>query len=310
MMSGMSDSTLPFSPPPVTGIFYHPSFSRKSYLTQGSRLFDFPRALKPFLDNPRFRLYESPPIPEELILKVHTRELLEGVRRDPLCSTAWHSAGGVVMAAEKIASREIRNGFAFIGAGGHHSGKDFFGGFCCFNDVVLAIHTLRESHGIRRIAILDTDAHHGDGTRALVRDDPDVLHVCVCSMNQESADGAKVDITAPGADRWSFLPQGRVEDDVDVRYARAASEAFESRVRAFRPEFIFWYFGFDTHSGDYGDLGLSVEADKQIAIMVKNLAAEICCGRLEVVLGGGSMSEIARTVIPPVIQILGDETIG
>ncbi len=306
----MSMATLPFSAPPITGIFYHPSFSRKSYLTQGARLLDFPRALKPFLDNPHFRLYESPAISEELILKVHTRELLEGVKRDPLCSTAWHSAGGVVMAAEKIASREIRNGFAFIGAGGHHSGKDFFGGYCCFNDVVLAIHILREDHGIRRVAILDTDAHHGDGTRALVREDPDILHVCLCSVTQESADGTNIDVTAPGAYRWSFFPQTPADEDIDLLYARVASEAFEPRVRSFRPEFIFWYFGFDTHSGDYGDLGLGVEADKQIAIMLKRLASEVCCGRLEVVLGGGSMSHIARTVIPPVIQILGDEKIG
>lgn len=304
----MSESSERFSAPPVTGIFYHPSFSRKSYLTQGSRLFDFPKALKPFLDDPRFRLFESPPISEELILKVHTPDLLEGVKRDPLCSTAWHSAGGVVLAAEKIASRDIRNAFVFIGAGGHHSGKDFFGGYCCFNDVVLAIHTLRESHGIRRVAILDTDAHHGDGTRALVRNDPDVLHVCICSMDQESPDGTKVDITAPGASRWSFFAQGASDDDVDARYVRAALEAFEPRVRGFRPELIFWYFGFDTHRGDYGDLGLSVEADKQIAIMMKRLASEMCCGRLEVVLGGGSMSNIARTVIPPVIRILGDES--
>ena len=305
----MTESSPRVSTPPVTGIVYHPSFSRKSYLTQGSRLFDFPKALKPFMDNPRFRLFESPPISEELLLKVHTRDLLEGVRRDPLCSTAWHSAGGVVLAAEKIASNEIRNAFVFIGAGGHHSGKDFFGGYCCFNDVVLAIHTLRESHGIQRIAILDTDAHHGDGTRALVRDDPNVLHVCVCSMDQESSDGTKVDIRAPGASRWCFPPGGPVDDDVDTRYVRAASEAFEPRVKSFRPELIFWYFGFDTHQGDYGDLGLSVEADKQIATMMKRLASETCCGRLEVVLGGGSMSSIARTVIPPVIQILGDEAI-
>ena len=56
---------------------------------------------------------------------------------------------------------------------------------------------------LKRIAILDTDAHHGDGTRALVRNDPDVLHVCICSSNYESEDGAKVDIAAPGRSWFS-----------------------------------------------------------------------------------------------------------
>lgn len=305
----MSHEPLRSDRSPVTGIFYHPSFSRKSYLTQGSRLFDFPSALKPFLSNPSFRLYESPPINEELILKVHSLELLEGVRRDPLCATAWHSAGGVVLAAEKIASGEIRNAFCFIGAGGHHSGRDFFGGYCCFNDVVLAIHTLRESHGIQRVAILDTDAHHGDGTRALVRDDPDVLHVCVCSVHHESSDGTNVDIPAPRSPRWSPFMAGPMGDEVDSAYVRAVTESFEPRVRRFHPELIFWYFGFDTHCGDYGDLGLTVEADIQIGRMVRRLAADVCGGRLQVVLGGGSRSDIARTVIPPVIQILGEDII-
>jgi len=291
-----------------TGIFYHPSFSQRSYLTQGSRLQDFPRALEPLLASPGYRLYESPPIDESWILRVHTRELLDGVMRDTLCSTAWHSAGGVVLAAEKIASGEITNAFAFIGAGGHHAGRDFFGGYCCFNDVVIAIRVLRERHGIRRFAILDTDAHHGDGTRDLVRDDPDVLHVCVCSMNYESPDGTKVDVAAPGLGRhWGFF--GGAADtrgDRDSAYAAAARQAFLPRVEAFGPEFIFWYFGFDTHQGDYGDLGLTGRCYNAIARSVKAAAAGTTAeGRLEVVLGGGSRSDIARKVIPPVIEILG-----
>jgi acetoin utilization deacetylase AcuC-like enzyme len=76
-------------------------------------------------------------------------------------------------------------------------------------------------------------------------------------------------------------------------------------VRDFRADFLFWYFGFDTHQGDYGDLGLSVRAYLQIASMVRRLAEELCAGRLEVVLGGGSRSDIARNVIPPIIGILG-----
>lgn len=295
-----------------TGIFYHPSFSRRSYLTQGSRLRDFPEALDPFLRQEQFRLYESPPIDDEWILKVHTPELIRGVQADPLCSTAWHSAGGVVLAAEKIALGEIVNAFAFIGAGGHHSGKDFFGGYCCFNDVVIAIAVLRELHGMQRFAILDTDAHHGDGTRALVQDDPDILHVCVCGFDRQSDDDTKVDVAAPGG--YSFFRSGsrskpRDNDDIDLLYAKTAEKSFVPRVKDFHPDLIFWYFGFDTHRGDYGDLGLSRRAYVHIVEAVKDLAVGVCKGRLEVVLGGGSSSDIARDVIPPVIAVLGRPTI-
>lgn len=285
-----------------TGIFYHPSFSRRSYLTQGSRLQDFPKALESILQNPSCRLFESPPIDDELILKVHDPELFEGVRADNLCSTAWHSAGGVVLAAEKIARGEIKNAFAFIGAGGHHSGKRFFGGYCCFNDVVIAIRVLRERFNLKRFAILDTDAHHADGTRDLLKDDPDVLHVCICSSSYESRDGTKVDIAAPSRPRGSI----RSSDEADGLYFMTASRAFAKRVRSFGPELMFWYFGFDTHKGDYGDIGLSGKAYEKIAEMMKSLSEELCFGRLEVVLGGGSRSDIASAVIPPVIRILAE----
>lgn len=288
-----------------TGIFYHPSFSRRSYLTQGSRLEDFPRALKTYLASSHYHLYESPAVDEDLILKVHTPELLRQVKLDRLCSTGWHSVGGVVLGAEKIVQQEIHNAFAFIGAGGHHSGRNFFGGYCCFNDVVIAIHVLRERYGIGKFAILDTDAHHGDGTRDLLRDDPRVLHVCMCSSSYESTDGTKVDVASPSRFRWFSSAPVTDEQDIDQLYAETAARAFEPRVRSFMPEFIFWYFGFDTHQGDYGDLGLSVEAYSHIARMMRSLAGEVCQGRLEVVLGGGSRSDIAREVIPPIIGILG-----
>jgi acetoin utilization deacetylase AcuC-like enzyme len=288
-----------------TGIFYHPSFSRRSYLTRGARLEDFPETLEPLLARDNVLLYESPAVEEHWILKVHTPELIQGVDADPLCSTARHSVGGVVLAGEKICTGEITNAFAFIGAGGHHSGRDFFGGFCCFNDVVIAMTYLREVHGVKRFAILDTDAHHGDGTRALVWNDPDVLHVCFCTSDRVSADGTKVDVSAPGG-LWGRRVGRDGQVDPDTLYAEKVVAEFEPRVRTFKPELIFWYFGFDTHEGDYGSLGLSKRCYLEIARFMKGIAQEVADGRLEVVLGGGSRTEIATRVIPPIIGILAE----
>ncbi len=282
-----------------TGVFYHPSFSRRSYLTVGSRLAGFPMALETVLSSGKARLYEPPPVSRELLLKVHTPALIEGVKGDPLCSTAWHSAGAVVMGGEKIAEGEIANAFAFIGAGGHHSGRDYFGGYCCFNDVALSIVNLREKHGLRRFAILDTDAHHGDGTRDLLRDDPDVLHVCFCGMNQESPDGTKVDVSCGFPEGG---PQG--SRSMNDHYFDMVKRHFPPRVRRFHPDFIFWYFGFDTHEGDYGDIGLSGPCYWTIASLVRDLAENDCGGRLEVVLGGGSHTHLATYLIPPIIDRL------
>ena len=283
----------------ATGIFYHPSYSRRSYLTVGARLADFPMALEKIIKSDRVRMYEPGPVSRELLLKVHTPGLIEGVKGDPLCSTAWHSAGGVVMAGERIAAGEIANAFAFIGAGGHHSGRDYFGGYCCFNDVALCIHNLREKHGLRRFAVLDTDAHHGDGTRDLFRNDPDILHVCFCGMNYESPDGTKVDVGCADARGGK-----RGDRSMNDFYFDLVDRHFPRRVRGFRPDLIFWYFGFDTHVGDYGDIGLTGPCYWNIARLARDLSEEVCGGRLEVVLGGGSHTHLATLLIPPIIEML------
>jgi len=285
----------------TTGIFYHPSFSRRSYLTVGGRLADFPMALDDILKRHEVRMYVPEAVPRELLLKVHTPGLIEGVQGDPLCSTAWHSAGSVVLAGEIIAEGEIVNAFAFIGAGGHHSGRDYFGGYCCFNDVALCIVNLREKYGFRRFAILDTDAHHGDGTRDLFSGDPDILHVCFCGAEYVSPDGTKVDVACPSP--WRGLPGDRPMNDL---YFERVAEHFPGRARDFKPDLIFWYFGFDTHQGDYGDIGLSGPCYWNIAVLMRDLAAEVCGGRLEVVLGGGSHTRLATHLIPPIIERLAE----
>lgn len=194
---------------------------------------------------------------------------------------------------DRIAAGKLRNAFCFIGAGGHHAGRDFFGGYCCFNDVVIAIRQARRAGRLRRVAILDTDAHHGDGTRDLVEDDSDVLHVCVCSTDFVSADGTKVDVGAP--DPWT---RGA---SADRAYLDLVRQAFPMRAGEFHPDLIVWYFGFDGHRGDYADLGLTAEAFLGLADLALETARQVSGGKLLVVLGGGSRRDLATALIPPVI---------
>lgn len=201
--------------------------------------------------------------------------------------------GGVVEGMDRVAAGGLRNAFCFIGAGGHHAGRNFFGGFCCFNDVVIALRQARRAGRLRRVAILDTDAHHGDGTRDLVADDPDVLHVCICGTDYVSADGTKVDVAAPVGSASSASP--------DRAYLDLVREAFPARASRFRPDLAVWYFGFDTHRGDYGDLGLTSEAFLGLADLMLEAAARVCGGKLLVVLGGGSRTDLATALIPPII---------
>jgi len=176
------------------GVFYHPSFSRKSYLTIGNRLRDFPEALEPLLKKANVRMFQAPRASEELILKVHAPEILGQVAADSFCATAYESVGSVVAGMEALARGELQRAFSFIGAGGHHAGYRQFWGACCFNDVVIALTRVRQISSFRRFAIVDTDAHHADGTRQLLGEDPEVLHICFCGLDYHSPDGSKVDV--------------------------------------------------------------------------------------------------------------------
>jgi acetoin utilization deacetylase AcuC-like enzyme len=209
--------------------------------------------------------------------------------------------GGVVEAMDRVAAGQLLNAFCFIGAGGHHAGRNFFGGYCCFNDVVIAIRQARRVGRLRRVAILDTDAHHADGTRDLVADDPEVLHVCICGTDYASSDGTKVDLAA--------LARIALGGSANRAYLDLVREAFPDQARRFRPGLVVWYFGFDTHRGDYGDLGLTSEAFLGIADIAHDTAREVCDGKLLVVLGGGSQTDLATALIPPIIARLADRKV-
>ena len=277
------------------GIYYHPSFSRKSYMTIGNRLRDFPEALEDLLKKPNVRLFEAPRASEELILKVHDREMLRMVALDGFCSTAYESVGSVVAGMEALARGEIDRAFSFIGAGGHHAGYRQFWGACCFNDVVIALTHTREISPWRRFAIVDTDAHHGDGTHQLVRDDAEVFQLCFCGVNVSSEDGAKVHVNVHRMN-W--------HEDPNTQYLEQVRRHLPL-IPPFKPDLLIWYYGFDTHLEDYGSLGLTEEAYFEICDLMIAASAEMGVP-LQVVLGGGSLPHLAAATIPEIIRRLAE----
>jgi acetoin utilization deacetylase AcuC-like enzyme len=194
-----------------------------------------------------------------------------------------------------LATGEIHRAFCFIGAGGHHAGYRQFWGACCFNDVVIALTHTREISPWRRFAIVDTDAHHGDGTRQLVANDPGVFHLCFCGLNFTSGDGTKVDVNAYGLNPHA---------DPDAQYVDLVRQNL-SLIPEFKPDLLIWYYGFDTHRDDYGSLSLTEAAYFAICDLMLGAAAEMGVPLL-VVLAGGSMSHLATATIPEIIRRLAE----
>lgn len=206
-----------------TGIFL--------YYQRGERLQDFPQALKGILEQENVFLYDAfyplkppssfelEPISSELLYQVHSPEMVEEVKRTGNFEGALFSAAGTVRAAEKICMGEIDNAFVFTGYGDHHAGTDFFGGGCYFNGAAIAMHVLRRKFGAKRFAVIDTDAHHGEGSWEIFEGDPDVIYVCFCG-NPNWEENNKVDVHVPV----------RVTDEI---YLEMVRKTLLSRLRRF-----------------------------------------------------------------------------
>jgi acetoin utilization deacetylase AcuC-like enzyme len=277
-----------------TGIFFH--------YQKGERLKDFPQALDGILEKDNVFFYDAfypskppssfdlDPIPTDLLYQVHSPEMVEEVKRTGDFEGALLSATGTVRAAEKIWTGETDNAFVFTGYGDHHAGTDFFGGGCYFNGAAIAIRDLRKRFGAKRFSIIDTDAHHGDGTWEIFGRDSDVLYACFCG-NPVREENNKVNIHVPS----------RVTDEV---YLELFRKTILTRLRAFRPEILFWNWGYDGTKGEYGDIGLTPEVHISLTRELRELAQEICHSRFIIVLCGGSRRDLARFLIPRMIEVL------
>jgi acetoin utilization protein AcuC len=203
-----------------------------------------------------------------------------------LFEAACQVAGATLNACADVATGRSRRAFVPIG-GLHHAGRNHAAGFCVLNDIGVAVEALRAEHGIRRVAYVDVDAHHGDGVFYGFEEDPDLifadlhedgrfLYPGTGAANETGlaeAIGTKLNIPMPpGADDEAFM---------------AAWQRVEAHLDAYRPDFILLQCGADSLGGDpITHLAYTPAAHAHAARRLRELADECCDGRL-VALGGG-----------------------
>jgi acetoin utilization protein AcuC len=195
--------------------------------------------------------------------------------------------GGTLRALEDIVSGLARRAFVPI-AGLHHAARTRASGFCVFNDAGVAIEVLRRRHGLRRIAYVDIDAHHGDGVYYGFESDPDVLFADIHEDGRYLFPGtghAEETGTGPaqGTKLNLPLPPGATDDDFHRVWPRV-----EAYLRETRPEFILLQCGADSLEGDpITHLGFSEAAHAHAAASVCRIADELGHGRVLAMGGGG-----------------------
>ena len=252
----------------------------------------------------RFTAYPSQMADTETLLLFHTPEYVARVRDAEANGEAWLDQGdtpvvpGIFAAAcrvvgttlagiDRILAGEGQRAFTPI-AGLHHARRDGAAGFCVFNDCGVAIEYLRRVHGLRRIAYVDIDAHHGDGVFYAFEADPDVIIVDFhedgrflypgTGATQETGKGP-----ARGTKHNVPLPMGAD----DVTFARLWPEAL-GFLRAARPEFVLLQCGADSLKDDpITHLAFSDQVHATVAGDLCRLADDICAGRLLAMGGGG-----------------------
>ncbi len=249
------------------------------------------------------RPLEAPPAPLEALLAVHDGAYLEELRRvcaagggqlDPdtrASAGSWEAAvrtaGGVMAACERVASGEWRNAFVASRPPGHHAERDRAMGFCLVNHAVVAARHAQRALGLSRVAILDWDVHHGNGTQHLTERDPTILYGSLHQAPLYPGTGAEEERGLGDGEGsvWNLpLPAGAD----DARFVEAFRDRLLPEVRRFAPDLVILSAGFDAHAADpLAQLELTADAYRVMTEELVGLAEECCAGRVVSLLEGG-----------------------
>jgi acetoin utilization deacetylase AcuC-like enzyme len=194
------------------------------------------------------------------------------------------AAGGAICCSRAVLNGEAENAFALVRPPGHHAEPERAMGFCIFNNVAVAARDALE-HGMERVAVIDYDAHHGNGTQAAFLHEERLAFLSAHQWGIYPGTGW-IDDAPHARKRIVNVPlPARAGDTV---YERVADEIFAPFVAAFRPQMILISVGFDAHWNDpITALGLSSAGYLMLARKVMALAAQHCGGRIVFVLEGG-----------------------
>lgn len=194
------------------------------------------------------------------------------------------AAGAVIAAVDAVFGGTAKNAFCAVRPPGHHAEPRQPMGFCLFNNVVVGAQHARAAHGIRRVAVIDFDVHHGNGTEALFRDDPDLFYGSTHQWPLYPGTGERTETGV--AKNICNAPLPPNAGSKEFRFAM--TERVLPALAAFRPELLIISAGFDAHEND--PLAHLNFTDDDYAWATKELmriADECCDGRVVSVLEGG-----------------------
>jgi acetoin utilization deacetylase AcuC-like enzyme len=253
--------------------------------------------------------YDAEPASKEQLTQVHTNQYVEWVFQQApdeglihldgdtamnkyTLNAALHAAGASVQAVDLVMAGEVENAFCCVRPPGHHAGRSGASGFCIFNNVAVAAAHAIKHHRLQRVAILDFDVHHGDGTEDIFHDNPQVM---LCSTFRHPFypyTGAE-----SGNDHIINVPLAAGTRGAEFR--EAITQHWLPALDRFQPEFLLISAGFDAHyEDDMGGLALKEADYLWVTDTLKQVAKKHAQGRIVSTLEGGyALHALGRCVM-------------
>jgi acetoin utilization deacetylase AcuC-like enzyme len=198
------------------------------------------------------------------------------------------AAGGAIRAIEAVIAGEVDNAYALVRPPGHHATADVGMGFCLFSNAAIAIRHAQAVHGIGRIATVDWDVHHGNGTQAIFYDDPSVLTISIHQDGLYPAHSGGLEEIGAGDGRGYNINVPLPAGSGPGAYEAAFEKVVIPALRRFRPDLIVVPSGFDASGVDpMGRMMMNSSAYRTLARILLDAARELCGGRLVMTHEGG-----------------------
>ena len=212
------------------------------------------------------------------------------------------STGGVLRAAESVAMGKAKNAFALVRPPGHHATPGQSMGFCLFNNIAVTARYLQREHGVGKVAIVDWDVHHGNGTQDIFYEDSSVFFFSIHQSPLYPGTGSRYEQGSGDAHGTTLnvpMPAGSGDDE----YMTVFTDVLIPALRAFSPEFLLISAGFDAHYLDpLAGIELTAGGFSALTDMLLGVAEGRVVSALE---GGYSLEGVSESVVAHVKRLVG-----
>jgi acetoin utilization deacetylase AcuC-like enzyme len=220
-------------------------------------------------------------------------------------AVALLAAGGVIAGIDAVMSGRVKNVFCAVRPPGHHAGSSRAMGFCLFNNVAIGTRYAQEEHGLKRVAVVDWDVHHGNGTQEIFYEDPSVLYISTHQYPYYPGTGSASERGKGKGEGFTLNIPLTAGTDGD-EYVKLFKEKIVPALQEFKPDILLISAGFDAHKDDpLAAIFLDESTYAEVTRMLVELAKEYCHGRLVSVLEGGyDLTALPRCVEAHLQQLM------